>query len=76
MKLEFDYSKLKGRIKEKLDTQYALANLLNISKVALSNKLENKSRFSQNDIMTICKLLEIEPSEIHQYFFTLKVKKV
>lgn len=74
-KYEFDYSKLKGRIKEKLNSQYKLADALNISEVALISKLKNKSAFSQKDIINICKILEIDYSEIHNYFFTIKVKK-
>lgn len=73
-RIEFDYSKLKGRIKEKLDTQYNLASALNISETALINKLKNRYAFSQKDIITICRILEIDHSEIHNYFFTIKVK--
>ena len=74
MRIEFDYSKLKGSIKERLDTQQNLANALDISETALINKLKNKYAFSQKDIINICKILEIDPSEIHNYFFTVKVK--
>ena len=55
MKVEFDYSKLKGRIKEKLNSQYRLAEELKISEVALWNKLTNKSAFSQTDIVKFVK---------------------
>ncbi|MBR4672104.1 MAG: DUF739 family protein [Bacilli bacterium] len=75
MKVEFDYSKLKGRIKEKLNSQYRLAEELKISEVALWNKLTNKSAFSQTDIVKICEILEIEPNEIHNYFFREVVKE-
>lgn len=73
---EFDYSKLKGRIKEKLDVQYKLAEALNISEVALANKLKNISAFSQKDIINIIRILDIEPNEISNYFLELKLRKV
>lgn len=54
---EFDYSKLKGRIKEKLDVQYKLAEALNISEVALANKLKNISAFSQRILLILLEYL-------------------
>ena len=71
--VEFDYSKLKGRIVEKLGTQSKLAELLHISNNALSRKLNNFISFSAEDIMKIISILEIDVNDIGIYFYTLKV---
>ena len=71
----FDYSKLRGRIVEILGNQNELASILGISLVSLSRKLNNKVRFSTDDIITIAEVLKIPDTEIGIYFFTLKVSK-
>ncbi len=69
----FDYSKLSGRICEKGFTQTSLAKNLGISQTTLSLKLNNKSFFSQPEIIEICTLLEIDKENIEQFFFSTKV---
>lgn len=71
----FDYSKLRGRIVEILGNQNELASRLGISLVSLSRKLNNRVRFSVDDIITIVDVLKIPATEIGTYFFTLKVSK-
>lgn len=73
--LIFDYSKLRGRIVEILGNQDELASRLGISLVSLSRKLNNRVRFSVDDIITIADVLKIPVTEIGIYFFTLKVSK-
>lgn len=68
----FDYSKLKGRIKEIFETQNAFAKALGLSPVSVSDKLNNKSQWTQKEIDTACVLLGIESVEIPVYFFRLK----
>lgn len=68
----FDYSKLRGKIKECFDTQKSFAQALGISERALSLKLNNKVFFSQDEIEKICSLLNI--SDIGAYFFVQKVQ--
>ena len=73
--VDFDYSKLKGKIVEKFDTQEAFAKALNISSHSLSAKLAGKSMFSQKEITTCCKLLDITKiNDIGTYFFTKRVQ--
>lgn len=67
----FDFSKLKGRIVEKVGTQKNLHQLLGWNNSALAMRLANKTRFSGEDIIEICKILEIPNEEIGAYFFTL-----
>lgn len=71
--MAFNYSKLRGRIIEKYGSQSEFAKALGISQQQLSLKLVNKTRFTQNDIVEITNLLEIEPDEVGVYFFTLEV---
>lgn len=65
----FDYSRLKGKIKEKCNTQGNLAKKIGISEVSLSAKLNNKVEFSQFEINKICETLEIAKEDISGYFF-------
>jgi len=71
----FDYSKLRGKIKEMFGTQSAFAEAMSMSPVSLSEKLNNKVQFSQKEIDRACDLLEIAKEEIPTYFFTPKVKE-
>ena len=64
-----NYSKLRGRIKETLNTQGELAKQLNITDQSLSSKLNGKQAFKQSEILRICKLLAIPNEEIGLYFF-------
>ena len=71
--MDFDYRKLKGRIKEKFDTQEKFADALGIGRTTISQRLSNKSEFSQEEIKRSCDLLKIPPELISEYFFTLLV---
>lgn len=73
--MEFDYSKLKGKIKEIYGTQTEFANAIGLSFVSVSMKLNNLRQFKQSDITKICKVLNIAEEEIPIYFFTPKVHK-
>lgn len=77
MTREYDYSKLRGRITEKLGNNKVFASKLGISETALYNKLFNKVAFKQDEILLAMspEVLDIEPSEVCKYFFTLKVGK-
>ena len=72
----FDYSKLQGRIVEKFGTRRAFAAALSMTDVALSNRLNGKVPFNTKDIYRMCEpeLLNIPPEEMHDYFFTPKVR--
>lgn len=68
---EYDYSSLRGRIVEILGSNKKYAEALDISERSLSLKLNNKVRFTQNEIMKSCDILHLE--ELKPYFFKLKV---
>lgn len=72
---EYDYSKLKGRIKECFSTQYEFAQKLGISETSLSYKLNNKTVFDQDQIQDSIQIFNLTPQETMDYFFTLKVDK-
>lgn len=72
----FDFSKLKGKIKEKYNNRNDFAELIPLSKNSLSKKLNNKVPFTSPEIYKIVEILGIDKSEIHIYFYTLKVEKI
>ena len=73
-KIQFDYSKLKGRITEKCGTQKAFAELLGISEGTLTSKLLGYTYFSQDEIFRTLEILDIDPVKVTLYFFTAKVE--
>lgn len=74
-KYTFDYSKLKGRIKEKYETQTELSKHISYGFSSLSMKLNNEVLFSQPDILELLRVLEIPNEDISEYFFKLKIRK-
>ena len=74
VKVEFDYSKLRGKIRE-YGRQDEFAEALEISTTTLSERLNNKSEFTQKEINKACEILKISTDEIPAYFFTPKVKE-
>ena len=73
--MEFDYSKLRGRIKEVLGTEGAFAEKLGRSHNYVSNVFIGKSMFTQKDIAKAVEVLAIPIDDIGSYFFTMKVHK-
>lgn len=72
----FDFSKLRGRIKEIYGTQTAFATAMLMNEATLSNKLNNNVEFSPKEIYRACLLLCIDlKKELTLYFFTPKVQK-
>lgn len=75
IRIEMDYSKLKGRIKEMVGTQNKLAKQLDIDETTISNKLNNNTYFTQVEIINICDILNIQHINIPIYFFEQKVRE-
>lgn len=61
------YDKLKGRMVEKKVTQGEMAKKLNVSVSTLNAKLNKKREFTVNEVIVVCKVLEI--SNPNEYFF-------
>ena len=72
MPIKFDYSKLRGRIKEVYKTETEFAKELGLSTVSLSGRLNNKLNFEQSEMLKIGELLEIEKEDLHSYFLDRK----
>lgn len=70
--MKFDYSNLKEKIKKHFNNQTKLADALGVSRASLNMKINNKSYFTQQEILMICDLLNISQEEIPVYFFRLK----
>lgn len=73
--MAFDYSKLRGRIREIFKTQSSFAKEMGMSTTSLSAKLNNLVEFSQKEIDRAVKLLKISQEEIPAYFFTLEAQE-
>ncbi len=71
--MKFNYTRLRQSIYRNGLTQHKLAELLGISATSLSLKLNNRIEFSNKDIINIVNILNINPNEIHLYFFDVNV---
>lgn len=71
----FDYSKLNGRIIEKVNTRNELAIKAGISRTNLSLTMNNKRDFKRKEMLSIADVLEIPYDSIPLYFFNQKVQK-
>lgn len=71
--MEFDFSKLTGRIIEKFGTRERFAEAMGCTKGWISNRLNNIVHWDAEEILRACKLLDIRPDELHLYFFVPKV---
>lgn len=76
MNTEFDYTELRKKIREYGYTQETLSKALEMGRVSLNQRLNNILEFSNNEIIRCCELLEIDTSEIPNYFFVEKVQKI
>ena len=73
--IKFDYSKLRGKIREKFGSYEKLDSEISFTTVTLSRKLNNKGYFGSNEIMELIEALDIEEEEVNEYFFNVKVRK-
>lgn len=71
----YDYSKLRGRIKEKLGTEREFALRIGRTANYVSKVFQNGTYLAQNDIANGADVLDIPVDEIGVYFFTPEVHK-
>lgn len=71
--MNYDYSKLLGKIKEKYKTHRAFAHAMEMNPCALSKKLNNRVDFTRVEIHRACELLGIPLIEVPIYFLTPKL---
>ena len=69
----FDYSKLRGRIREKVGNEEGFATAIGIGRTSLSKKLNNRVEFTQNEMKKAAVVLDINDGDIPEYFFKPKV---
>ena len=75
----FDYSFLRGKIKEDYRTEKEFVETLKkkglkISTGAFNSKINGKVSFTQTEIYFICELLKIPFNEMSIYFFKNKIE--
>ena len=75
MKCDYNYSKLRGKIRELEMTLNEYANRIGISEQTLNMRLKNKRPFTQPEIARSMQLFNEPVENIHLYFFTKKVQK-
>lgn len=71
--MQWEYNKLRGKIKEVCGTQDTFAEKLGIGRVSLSQRLNNQLEFTQNEIFKACDILKIDLEDVSAYFFNFKV---
>lgn len=71
----FDFSKLKGLIREKELTQEAVAREIDIAYSTFNLKINGNAFFTQEEIFKMSNVLEVPKEDFYDYFFTLKVEK-
>ena len=67
--MEFNYSKLKGRIKEKYGTQENFAKAIGKAQTTTSFKINGKRLWNQDEIVKAIELLDLSKDDIVEYFF-------
>lgn len=67
--MNYNYSKLVGRIKEKCGTQAVFAAKMNLSEKSVSSKLNNERPFKQPEIQRALEILALSDEDIGEYFF-------
>jgi len=71
--MTFNYSKLRGRIREVFGTQDRFAAAMGRSDTSISQKLNNKSEWTQKEINRAVEVLGIDDVDVSAYFFAQKV---
>lgn len=69
--MPYNYSKLLGKIVERVGTQAAFAEKMGLSERSISLKLNGKVAWKQTEIAKACEVLGIRLNEIDKYFFAL-----
>ena len=72
--MERVYSKLIGRIAEKVGTQSEFAVRIGLSERSVSLKLNGKVGWKQEEIVKACTVLDIPATSLPDYFFVSMVQ--
>lgn len=71
--MEYDYSKLRGKVYEVYKTKADFIKDTGLSATAIHNYFNNTTKFNQDSIELFCRLLHIPIEDAMPYFFTPKV---
>lgn len=71
--VQYDYSKLRGRIIEKYGSQLEFSKALGVSNVSVSYKLNCHTGFSREDIENWSNILDIPAVDYGSFYFAKKV---
>ena len=74
--MEFDFSRLRGRMVEKFGSVSAVAKVLDMPASILSSRITNRTPLKPEEIYALAQpsCLDIPDEEIGAYFFTPKVR--
>ena len=72
----FNYSKLKGKIVEVCGSQCEFATRMGVSERTISNKMQQKKWWKQNEMVKAMNILGVDESELREYFFCKQGSKV
>ena len=67
--MEFNNSKLRGKIRELFGTEQKFSDAIGIAKSALSAKLNNNSEINRDEMLKMIDLLNIKKEDIFEIFF-------
>ncbi len=71
--MDYDYSKLLGRIVEKCGTQLNFASAIGLSEGSVSLRLNRHVPWKDTEIVKAIEVLNISANDIPKYFFAQKV---
>lgn len=72
-KTKYDYSKLRGKIREVYKTEGAFAQAMHLTTTALSRRLCNIAEWKRPEMLRACELLAIPAEELPLYFFVVEL---
>ncbi|AXF53444.1 Cro-like receptor [Streptococcus phage 115] len=67
--MNYNYSKLKGRIIEKYGSQGSFAKAIGITQPTTSFKINGKASWNQDEIVKAIEVLGLSKDDIVEYFF-------
>ena len=75
MNCDYNYSKLKGKIRELEMTLNEYAEYIGVTGQTLNKRFKNQRPFTQPEIAKTMQLFDEPVNNIHLYFFTKKLRK-
>lgn len=67
---DYNYSKLKGKLREKGLTYKVFGEKIGLSETSVSERINNNAQFTQEEMEKTMRMLEEPLRKIDEYFFT------